>query len=92
VAGLLQPEAPSPAVQEHGNEAYWRDKRVPTECTERRLRVQAAKTAIFEYIEGFYNWRMIHSSLGYRSPAEFEEGKNRSDYRGVRKNRSVLAG
>ncbi len=36
---------------------------------------EAAKTAIFEYIEGFYNRRRIHSSLGYRSPAEFEEGR-----------------
>jgi putative transposase len=36
---------------------------------------RAAKTAIFEYIEGFYNARRLHSSLGYRSPADFEEGK-----------------
>jgi putative transposase len=34
---------------------------------------QAAKTAIFEYLETFYNTRRLHSSLGYRSPAEFEE-------------------
>ena len=34
---------------------------------------QAAKTAIFEYIEGFYNTRRRHSALGYLSPAEFEE-------------------
>jgi transposase InsO family protein len=33
---------------------------------------QAAKTAIFEYVETFYNARRLHSSLGYRSPAEFE--------------------
>lgn len=36
---------------------------------------QAAKTAIFEYLETFYNTRRLHSSLGYRSPADFEEGK-----------------
>ena len=36
---------------------------------------QAAKTAIFEYIEGFYNSRRLHSSLGYSSPTDFEEGK-----------------
>ena len=31
-----------------------------------------AKLAVFEYIEGFYNTRRRHSSLGYRSPARFE--------------------
>jgi putative transposase len=34
---------------------------------------QAAKTAIFEYLETFYNTRRLHSALGYRSPADFEE-------------------
>ena len=34
---------------------------------------QAVRTAIFEYIEGFYNSRRRHSALGYLSPAEFEE-------------------
>jgi transposase InsO family protein len=33
---------------------------------------RAARTAIFEYIEGFYNRRRLHSTLGYTSPAEFE--------------------
>jgi putative transposase len=34
---------------------------------------RATRTAIFEYIEGFYNTRRRHSALGYLSPAEFEE-------------------
>ena len=34
---------------------------------------QAVRTAIFEYIEGFYNTQRRHSGLGYLSPAEFEE-------------------
>jgi putative transposase len=34
---------------------------------------QVVKTAIFEYIEGFYNTRRRHSALGHLSPAEFEE-------------------
>jgi putative transposase len=33
--------------------------------------------AIAEYLEGFYNRRRLHSSLGYRSPADFEEGSMR---------------
>jgi len=33
---------------------------------------QEARTAIFEYIEVFYNRVRLHSSLGYRSPAEYE--------------------
>jgi transposase InsO family protein len=31
-----------------------------------------ARRAIFEFIEGFYNRRRLHSSLGYLSPAEYE--------------------
>jgi putative transposase len=34
---------------------------------------QTARTAIFEYIEGFYNNRRRHSALGHLSPAEYEE-------------------
>ncbi|MGW2638585.1 IS3 family transposase [Streptomyces sp. NPDC001348] len=31
-----------------------------------------ARTAIFDFIEGWYNLHRLHSSLGYRSPAEYE--------------------
>jgi putative transposase len=34
---------------------------------------QEAKTAIFEYIEGFYNRQRSHSYLGYLSPDEYEK-------------------
>ena len=36
---------------------------------------QAAKSAIFEYLETFYNTRRLHSALGYRSPADLEEDR-----------------
>jgi transposase InsO family protein len=32
----------------------------------------AARSALFEYIEVFYNRRRLHSSLGYRPPVEYE--------------------
>jgi putative transposase len=34
---------------------------------------QMARTAIFEYIETFYNPRRRHSALGNLSPLEYEE-------------------
>ncbi len=33
---------------------------------------EAARTAVFEYIEGFYNPTRRHSSIGYVSPADYE--------------------
>ena len=33
---------------------------------------EAARTAVFDYIEGFYNRRRLHSSIGYMSPADYE--------------------
>ncbi|WP_181448773.1 integrase core domain-containing protein [Nonomuraea aridisoli] len=32
----------------------------------------AARSTIFEFIEGWYNLHRLHSSLGYRSPAVYE--------------------
>jgi len=34
---------------------------------------EAARSAIFEYLEVFYNRRRLHSSLGYLSPESYEE-------------------
>jgi len=35
---------------------------------------EQARSEIFSYIEGYYNRIRIHSSLGYKSPMEFELG------------------
>ena len=34
---------------------------------------QEARSALFSYLEVFYNRERRHSSLGYLSPAEFEQ-------------------
>ncbi len=35
----------------------------------------AARVAIFEYIEGFYNRSRWHSSLGYEGPSDYERAR-----------------
>jgi len=43
------------------------------ECALTQFETRAqARTAIFEYIEGWYNRHRLHSSLGFLSPVEFE--------------------
>jgi putative transposase len=44
------------------------------ECVTSQFATHAlARTAIFEYIEVWYNRQRLHSTLGYLSPAEFEQ-------------------
>jgi transposase InsO family protein len=44
------------------------------ECATGRFATRSmARTAIFEYIEVWYNRQRLHSSLGYLSPVEFEQ-------------------
>lgn len=37
---------------------------------------QAAQTAIFEYVEVFYNRKRLHSALAYQSPVDYEQQTN----------------
>ena len=39
--------------------------------------------AVFDYIEGWYNTRRLHSSLGYRSPAQYEALHCHNQLKGV---------
>lgn len=54
-------------------ESFFRTLKVELVYRRRFPTRQEAKTAIVEYIELFYNRRRCHSSLGYLSPAEYEE-------------------
>jgi len=47
-----------------------------------------ARREIFEYIEGFYNRKRLHSSIDYQSPEAFEEGKLKTHFE--RKERQKL--
>lgn len=35
--------------------------------------MRGVDTVILEYIEVYYNRQRLHSTLGYRSPAEYEQ-------------------
>ena len=49
-------------------------KTIKAELTKNRKfeTIEEARSAIFEYIEIFYNRKRLHSTLGYASPVEFE--------------------
>jgi putative transposase len=55
----------------------------------RRFRSAAeAKMAVFEWLEGWYNPHRRHSSIGYRSPVNYERAHKHA--RSPRKNRALL--
>jgi len=39
---------------------------------ERYTNIDELRVSLFEYIEIFYNRRCMHSTLGYKTPIEFE--------------------
>lgn len=53
-------------------ESFFSTLRAELTDLERFATRQAAQTAVFEFIEVFYNRQRLHSSLGYRSPLAFE--------------------
>ncbi len=53
-------------------ESFFSTLRAELTDLERFATRQAARTAVFEFIEVFYHRQRLHSSLGYRCPAAFE--------------------
>ncbi len=57
-------------------ESYWHSMKVE-ELHGQDFATRAAAThCVFAYIEGWYNTTRLHSSLGYRSPAQFERERD----------------
>ena len=46
--------------------------------------IEQTRSEIFSYIEGYYNRVRLHSSLGYKSPIEFEMRLKSKNERGKR--------
>ena len=51
----------------------WDNKTIKTELGRSFLTRRLAERELFEYIEGFYNTRRLHSGLDYRTPLEAEQ-------------------
>jgi transposase InsO family protein len=53
-------------------EAFWSSLKNELVHRRRFLTREEARTAIFDYIESFYNRTRLHSALGYKSPLDYE--------------------
>ena len=51
--------------------------------------VEDARSKVFGYIEGYYNRVRLHSSLGYKSPLEFEK---QLEIKNIRNSESFVCG
>jgi transposase InsO family protein len=57
-------------------ESFWSSLKYEAVFGRRFATRDEARSAIFDYIEGFYNRRRLHSSLGFTSPINFESNLN----------------
>ena len=55
-------------------ESFFATRKTAFADTQRWSTRGAARTAIFEWIEVFYNRQRAHSALAYHAPASFEDG------------------
>ncbi len=53
-------------------ESFFKTLKAELVRTVRFDRIEDTRTKLFEFIEVFYNRKRLHSSLGYKSPVEFE--------------------
>ena len=72
-----------PSMSRQGNcydnaamEAFWSTLKLELVYRQRFATRQAARAALFDYIEIFYNRQRRHSALGYATPAAFETQNN----------------
>ena len=72
-----------PSMSRKGNcydnafiESFWSTLKYELVYHHRFATLAAARTAIFDYIETFYNRTRLHSSLDYQSPINFESKLN----------------
>lgn len=77
--GVLAAHHLRPSMSRRGNcydnavmESFWSTLKLELVYRSRFRTHAEARTAIFDYIERFYNRTRLHSSLDYRSPLEFE--------------------
>jgi transposase InsO family protein len=56
--------------------SFWSSLKYEVVYHQRFATFAEARTAIFNYIETFYNRTRLHSSLAYRSPIAFESQPN----------------
>jgi putative transposase len=55
-------------------ESFFKTLKAELVRTVRFDQLEDTRMKLFEFIEIFYNRKRLHSSLGYKSPVEFEEG------------------
>jgi hypothetical protein len=53
-------------------ESFWHSLKVEETHGQEFATRDQAKQCVFAYIEGWYNTTRMHSSLGYKSPTQFE--------------------
>jgi len=70
----------APSMSRKGNcydnavvESFFKTLKAEIQKEDRSKTREETRSRIFEYIEVFYNRKRLHSTLGYRSPAEYEK-------------------
>ena len=62
-------------------ESYWHSMKVEELHGQDFATRAAATQCVFAYIEGWYNTTRLHSSLGYKSPAQFERERDAKSFK-----------